>query len=336
MPDRMATGQEIFITCRTGDGKVVRTADADVLSRALEDKNGLVWVDLTIQSDEDARILRDVFRFHELTIEDCVSPTVDPAKVDDYGSYLFIIVQAVTEYRFGEEMEPVEVDFYLGQNYLVSCRRESVPAIDQLRERCARDESLLAQPPDRLLHGLMDALVDEYLPIVDKVDDDIDSLEGLILRKADTSLLQHILTVKRNALRLRRATIPQRDIMNRLSRNEFPQLIRPEMAMYYRDVYDHLVRIEYLVEAVRDLADGALNTYLSVVSNRLNEVMKLLTAATVIFLPGALIAGIYGTNFPEDAVWPPYSSDWGFGAVVAAIIGILVVMLIYFRRRGWI
>ncbi len=175
-------GQAFALECRTGwltatrytsravwaDGKVVRTEDPDVLSRALEDKNGLVWVDLTIQSDEDAWVLRDVFHFHELRIEDCVSQRVDPAKVDDYGSYLFIIVQAVTDYRFGEEMEPVEVDFYLGQNYVVSCRREPVPAIDRCRERCARDESLLSQPPDRLLHGLLDAIVDEYLPIVER------------------------------------------------------------------------------------------------------------------------------------------------------------------------
>jgi magnesium transporter len=336
MPDRMATGQQITIVCRSGDGGVVRTDDPAVVKEALADENALVWVDFTIQTDEDAWILRDIFAFHELTIEDCVSPRIDPAKIDDYGSYLFIIVQAVTEYRFGEEMEPVEVDFYLGHNYVVSCRREPVPAIDQYRERCRRDESLLLQPPDRLLHGLLDAIVDEYLPIVDKVDDDIDNLEGLVIRKPQTSQLQGILTVKRNALRLRRATIPQREIMNRLSRNEFPQLIRPEMAMYFRDVYDHLVRIEYLVEALRDLADGALNTYLSVVSNRLNEVMKVLTAATVIFLPGAVIAGIYGTNFPEDSVWPPYSSDWGFAAMVAVIVAIIVVMLVYFRRRGWV
>jgi magnesium transporter len=335
MPDRMSSNQPVIL-CRSGEGKIVQSSESGLVREALADRNALVWVDLTIESDQDAGILRDVFGFHELTIEDCVSPRIDPAKIDDYGDYIFVIVQAVTRYRFGEEIEPVEVDFYLGENYVVSCRRESVPAIDQYRQRCLRDESLLAQPADRLLHGLLDSIVDEYLPIVDKVDDDIDSLEGLILRKPETSLLQHIMTIKRNALRLRRATIPQRDIMNRLSRNEFPQLVRPEMAMYYRDIYDHLVRIEYLVEALRDLADGALNTYLSVVSNRLNEVMKVLTAATVIFLPGALIAGVYGTNFPEKHVWPPYSSTWGFAAVVAVIVGVIIVMLIYFRRRGWV
>jgi magnesium transporter len=108
------------------------------------------------------------------------------------------------------------------------------------------------------------------------------------------------------------------------------------MAMYYRDIYDHLIRIEYLVEALRDLADGTLNTYLSVVSNRLNEVMRVLTAVTLVFLPATLIAGIYGMNFPADAVWPPYDSDWGFAVIVLVILTIISTILVYFRRRGWI
>jgi magnesium transporter len=178
--------------------------------------------------------------------------------------------------------------------------------------------------------------VDEYLPIVDAVDDTLDSLEEQVLDRPDTALLQRILLVKRNALKLRRAAIPQRDIMNRLSRGEYPKLIREETGIYYRDVYDHLVSIEYLVEALRDLADGALNTYLSVVSNRLNEVMKVLTAAAAIFLPVTLIAGIYGMNFPARGVWPPYDSDWGFAAVVGTIVAITVALVAYLRYRHWI
>jgi magnesium transporter len=332
----MSEPREFVAFCRIGGATAEHTADTDALKRALADPEGLVWIDLDIQTDEDAAVLRDVFQFHPLAIEDCVSERVDAAKIDDYGAYIFVIVQAVTEYKFGEDLEPVEVDFFLGPNYVVSCHRDPVPAIVQLRERCRRDDSILSHHADWLLHGLLDSLVDEYLPIVDRIDDDIDSLEEFILRKPDTSLLQHILKVKRNALRLRRATIPQRDIMNRLSRNEFPQLIRPEMAMYYRDVYDHLVRIEYLVEALRDIADGVLNTYLSVTSNRLNEVMKVLTAVGAIFLPGALIAGIYGTNFPEDQVWPPYDSGWGFWVVVALIIAVTLGLLAYLRYRNWI
>jgi magnesium transporter len=182
---------------------------------------------------------------------------------------------------------------------------------------------------------MLDSMIDEYLPIVDAVDDAIDLLEEQVLSRPQTHMLQKIMLVKRNALRLRRATTPLRDNMNRLARGEFPHLVSAEAAFYFRDVYDHLVRIEYLVEALRDLADGALQTYLSVVSNRLNEVMKILTVAFVPLTIGTLISGVYGMNL-TNGFWPPSDSGWGFGAVVATIIVLAVLVLAYFRSRRWI
>jgi magnesium transporter len=170
---------------------------------------------------------------------------------------------------------------------------------------------------------------------VDELDETIDRLEEGVLEDANRRLLQQILVAKRNTLRLRRVTAPQREILNRLSRNEFPALVRPEASIYFRDVYDHLVRVEYLIEALRDLADAALQTYLSVVSNRLNEVMKVLTAAATVFLPLTVITGVYGMNF-EHNVFPPFDSSWGFMAVMALMLINSVVMLAYFRLRRWI
>lgn len=319
----------------SSDGELMQGSNGAFVATALADTSGLLWVDLAIASEADAVVLDEVFHFHPLTIEDCVSPAVDPAKLDDYGDYLFVVVQALTEYVAGRELHAVEVDLYLGPNYVVSCHRVDVPAIDQYMGRCLRDDHLMARGASWLLHGVLDALVDEFLPIVDAVDDTIDSLEEAVLRNPATSDLQQILLVKRNSLKLRRATTPQRDIMNRFARGEFPNLIRAETAIYYRDIYDHLVRVEYLVEALRDLADGALQTYLSVVSNRLNEVMKVLTAAATIFLPLTLISGIYGMNFVHNQ-FPPYTSEWGFPAVVGGMIAIAVSLLVYFRWRNWI
>jgi magnesium transporter len=333
---RMATEVPRFLTYRSSDGRITWAGDDAKLREALADKDAMVWLDLTVRSDEDASVLRDVFGFHELTIEDCVSERVDPARIDDYGDYLFLIAQAITYYEPDEELEPVEVDFYLGANYVVSCHREPVPAIEQFRERCRRDERTLQRTPDWVLHGLIDRIVDEFLPIVDEIDETIDKLEEEILRRPDTALMRRILIAKRNALQVRRAAVPQREVIYRLSRSEFPKFIQAETAMYYRDIFDHLTRIEYLIESVRDLADGALNMYLSVASNRLNEIMKVLTAVGAIFLPGALIAGIYGTNFPEDSVWPPYDSDWGFWAVVVVIVFATVGLLAFLRLRKWI
>jgi magnesium transporter len=332
----MATDLSPRLIYRSRDGRIVHADGDGALREALEDKDGLVWLDLTIRSEEDASVLRDVFAFHELTIEDCVSERVDPARIDDYGDYLFVIVQAVTNYTPDEALEPVEVDVYLGRNYVVSCHREAIPAIEQFRERCRRDERPLRKTPDWVLHGLIDGIVDEFLPIVDEVDETIDKLEEEILRQPDTALMRRILIAKRNALQIRRATVPQRDVIFRLSRGEFPEFIRSETAMYYRDIFDHLTRIEYLIESVRDLADGALNVYLSVASNRLNEIVRVLTAVTLVFLPPTLFAAIYGMNFPADAVWPPYNSDWGFGAIVATIVIMIALILVYFRLRRWI
>ena len=331
----MANSGQLAGLYRSADGAIVQVSDASLLPTAMADEKGLLWIDLLIRSDADAAVLEDVFHFHPLTIEDSTSHRVDPAKVDDHGDYLFIVVQALTDYTPDLELEAVEVDFYLGRNYVVSCHREPVPAIEHFMERCRRDNYILSHSADWLLHGLLDALVDEFLPIVDAVDDTIDRLEELVLHRPDTKLLGQIMMVKRNALRLRRATTPQRDIMNRLSRGEYPKLIGEETAIYYRDVYDHLVRIEYLVEALRDLADGALQTYLSVVSNRLNEVMKILTVVFVPLTIGTLISGIYGMNLTAG-FWPPQDSDWGFAAVLAAIAVVALAAVAYFRYRRWI
>ena len=323
------------VMIRGSDGTLTQTVDASAIEAALRDPEALVWVDLTIREESDGAILSDVFHFHPLTIEDSVTDRVDPAKIDDYGEYLFVVVQAVTGY-VGHVVNTSEVDFYLGPNYVVSCHIDTIPAIETFRERCTRDDHVLKHTADWLLHGLLDGLVDEYLPIVDKLDETIDEIEEQVLHHAESPLLQEILIVKRNTMRLRRATIPQRDIMNRLSRQgEFPTLIRDEVRIYFRDVYDHLVRIEYLVEALRDLSDGALQTYLSVVSNRLNEVMKVLTAAATIFLPLTLISGVYGMNFQENQ-FPSFSAPWGFAVVVGTMITIAVSMLLFFRFRRYV
>lgn len=309
--------------------------DDDAIRTALADPEGVVWIDLQIAGDDDARILRDIFKFHPLAVEDSVSVRVDPAKIDDYGEYIFVVVQALTECLPNEELEAIEVDFYLGKNYLVSTRREPVPAIDAFIVRFQRCELLLRRTSDWVLHGLMDALVDDYLPIVDTLDETIDRIEAEVLEHAEPHLLQQILIAKRNSLRLRRATAPQRDIMNRLARAEFPALVREETSIYFRDIYDHLVRVEYLIEAVRDLSDGALQTYLSVVSNRMNEIMKVLTAAATLFLPLTVVTGVYGMNF-EDNQFPSFGANWGFAAVIAFMALNSIVMLSYFRYRRWI
>jgi magnesium transporter len=319
----------------SGEPTFFNQEDDSLLRDALADKDALLWVDLQISQFSDGRILTDVFGFHPLTIEDAVEPRVDPAKIEDYGEYIFIVMQALTTYIPNQQLAGVEVDFYLGPNYVVSCHQEPVPAIEGFLERCRKGDNITRRRADWVLHGLMDAIVDEYLPIVDAVDDTIDDLETRVLHRADRQLLEEILIVKRTTLRLRRATAPQRDLVNRLARGDFSRLVGADTVLYFRDVYDHLVRIEYLVEALRDLADGALQTYLSVVSNRLNEIVKVLTVGATIILPLTLISGIYGMNF-EDNQFPSFGAPWGFATVVGSMIAIAVLMLAFFRLKRWI
>jgi magnesium transporter len=321
---------------RAPDGSVnLIDNDEASIRRALADKGGVLWVDLHIRQPSDGRILTEVFGFHPLAVEDASEARLDPPKVDDYGDYLFIVLTALTHYEPDTELEAAEVDFFLGPNYVVSCHQAPVPAIEAFHARCLRDKKVLAHRADWVLHGMLDAMVDEFLPIVDAVDETIDQVEAELLDHQERGQLERILMVKRNTLRLRRATGPQRDIMNRLSRGEFDRLIAAETAVYFRDVYDHLVRMEYLVEAVRDLADGALQTYLSVVSNRLNEVMKVLTAAATIFLPLTLISGVYGMNFEENQ-FPPFDSSWGFPVIVTGMLLIAAAMTLYYKYRRWL
>ena len=226
------------------------------------------------------------------------------------------------------------MEFYLGPNYVVSCHHQAPPSISVFCEP-QLIEHIMHRSAGWLLHGLLDAIVDDYLPIVDALDETIDQLENEVLERAEQSLLQKILTAKRNSLRLRRATSPQRDIMNRLSRGEFPALIPAETSMYFRDIYDHLVRIEYLIEALRDLSDGALQTYLSVVSNRLNEVMRVLTSVATIILPLTFDRRPLRDELPAQRL-ASYGTSWGFPAMSIFMAVVTVAMLAYFRWRHWI
>lgn len=317
------------------DGALIAVADAEAVRQALADPKSLLWLDLESPSPEEASVLSDVFDFHRLSIEDCLTARLNPPKIDDYGRYLFLVVHGVEEYVRGREVEPVELDLYLGANYVVSCHLAPVAAVSRLLERCQQGGPVLDHDADFLLHVLLDGQVDDMLPVVDELDEAVDRLEEEVLADPQRATLQEILLVRRNTMRLRRFTTAERDVANRLSRGEFPTLLKEEAQVYFRDIYDHLMRIDHLVESVRELADGALSTYLSVVSNRLNEVMKVLTAAAAIFLPLALIPAVYGMNFSRNT-WPAWDEAWGFGLVIGVMLALAGALAFFFRRRGWV
>jgi magnesium transporter len=302
------------------------------IREALESGAGLVWVDLRELDKDGERLLREMFRFHQLAIDDCSNGRVDTPKIDDYGDYLFIVAQSVGYIVRSERLVLAEVGIFLGPNYVVSVRTGSVDAMDEVFETAVENNTLLRRGSDFLAHTILDGLVDRILPAVELMEEQLDVLEARILEKADKSLLAEVLLLKRNTMRLRRSILPQRDMVNRLSRGEF-SLISQDALIFFRDVYDHIVRVESMLDGLRDLADGALSSYLSSVNNRMNEVMKAMSVVAVIFLPLTLVASIFGTNLD----YSPFGLTFrgGFWLMLAGMLLLSGVLVLYFRRRGW-
>ena len=305
----------------------------DEIAAALQDAAGLLWVDIEADGREDAEpLLRDTFGFHQLTIEDCYNTLIDPPKVDDYGAYLFIIVHNVRYDAGAESLSTSELNVYLGANYVVSVHRSPVRAVQEVRRRAEARSLVLDHGASFLTHALIDVVVDDFHPVVETIDEQVADVEERVLASPRREILEEVLRLKRNAQRLKRSILPQRDVVNRFSRGEYPKLIQPAALMYFRDIYDHTVRVEEMIESVRDLADSALNTYLSSVNNRINEVMKTLAIVTVVFLPLTLIAGIYGTNFENV---PEYGVRFGYAGMLAAMLAVAGGLIAWFKFRGW-
>ena len=304
------------------------------IAQALNTPEGLLWVSLEQSTEAELlSMLRDMFHFHPLAIEDCLSEGYQAPKVDDFGPYLFIIVHALQADFPLDHLDTMELNCFLGPNYLVtSYKCPQMPPIQTMWERLTRDERPIERGADFLCYNILDHLVDAYMPLIDTMDEEIDRIEGEVLDRPKPAILQHILSLKHSILVLRRIIAPQREVLNRLSRDDLPQ-IAPTHRIYYRDIYDHLTRIHDLSESVRDVVTGTLDIYLSASSNRLNEVMKALTIVSTIFLPLSFLAGVYGMNFDY---LPELHWRYGYHFVWGIFILVVVGMLGYFRYRDWI
>lgn len=318
---------------RSPDGSISRDLSTEEMAKAIERSGGLLWVDLEGADAAEARsILDGVFHFYHLAVDDCLNPHVDTPKIDDYGDYLFIIAQGIRFHARSERLETTELDLFLGTNYVVSFHSHRLAAVDDVRRRAGEDGPLAGRGADFLVHTLLDGLVDQFQPVVEEMDQVVDALEEAVLANPQRRVLQEILVLKRNALRLRRALLPGRDVVNRFARGEFPRLVGEETHMYFRDIYDHVVRVEEMVEGLRDLAESVLSTYLSSINNRMNEVMKVLSIVATIILPLTLIAGIYGTNFEN---LPELGWQWGYFGMLGAMAVITLGLIAFFRWRRW-
>jgi magnesium transporter len=316
-----------------GKAKIDEDRTAADLPELLKDPSALIWVDMESPTEADERVLLDVFHFHPLTVEDCRENRHYP-KVEEFEDYLYFIVHGVTADTSPERFNTIELDGFLGANYIITYHHESFRSIANVKQLIRTTPVACQRGPVFLMHQILDQVVDYYSPVLDGFDDRIDKLEDDIfnLRKPNNLILSEIMELKRSVLRLRRISGKQMDILYRMSRGEFA-LITEDMRPFYRDVYDHLVRVVDLSESYRDLISGSLEAYLSVVSNRLNEIMKVLTIFSAIMLPLTFIAGVYGMNFDH---MPELHSKYGYYAVWILMVIVAIAMLLFFRRRGWI
>ena len=314
----------------------------DRIPEAVADERGTVWVDIEdIEAANNASVeamLRDVFRFHPLAIEDALQDAHVP-RLDDWGGYLYLVVDTIDFDPESDDLRLHELDLFLGPNYLVTYHNEATEVLERHRRNLVREpENRLKQGAEHLLYRLLDEVVSEFLPAIVHLDDSIEVVQDEVFDSPTARTLQAIFQIKRSALQIHRTVVPMREVLNRLARDTFGQ-VDPDHRIYFRDVYDHLVRIHDIVESLRDLISGALDTYLSVVSNRTNDIMKALTIVNVAFLPMTFLVGFFGMNFFGDTLmftWPPLPKAALFWAAFAVMLGMPVLIAILARRRGWI
>ena len=314
------------------DGGLHRNLTEDQVESSHNSGDGLLWVDVSETSDEDGQFLEKVFGFHQLAIEDCISTNIHPPKVDDFGDYIFIVVHGVNYAVESEVVETAELAIFLGKDYVVSSHSFPLPGVEAVKALAERDGRPMRRSADFLAYAIIDALVDNVLPTVDRMTEIAENIEEDVIRRPQQPTLEAILKLKRSAVHLHRAMAPQREVLNRISRGDF-DVIGDDARIFYRDIYDHVVRIDDLNQTVRDMADNALATYMSSVANKQNEVMRVLSIVAAIFLPLGLITGIFGMNFTN---MPELDLSWGYYAVLGLIGFAILTVLGLFWARGWI
>jgi magnesium transporter len=308
----------------------------DQLGAILQAAEGLLWVDFEgTPPEHDEPIMREIFHFHPLAIDDALQETHVP-KLDDWGDYLYIVLHAVVfDPEHDQMLDTRELDIFVGDRYIVTHHDEPIQAIDRLWDVLLRDQRYLQQGADHLLYRLTDEVIASFMPVVEALDDEIDQTEDAVFGRSNPETLEHIFTLKRATLLLRRILAPQREVLNKLARDDF-QAIDARDRIYFRDVYDHLVRMYDITENLRDLVTGSLDTYLSVVNNRMNDVMKTLTIITTLFMPLTFIAGFFGMNFFAPAVDLSTWTDQPVFILTLLIMLLMpLVMMLWIRRKGW-
>ena len=303
--------------------------DHAVISDHLQDPNSIVWVDIDNPQPEDLTTLRDEFQFHPLSLEDVTTAHERP-KIEVFPTYYFLVIVAISWSKDDDRFVSHEVGIFAGKNYLVTVHKQPMPQLMHVLDQWQRNEHFMRSDVGTLLYMILDTLVDEYFPVIDTIADRVDELEDKVFENFDRSALEDIFQLKRDLLGMRRIIAPERDVLNVLLRRD-PPILPADASVYFQDIYDHLLRILDSVDTYRDLLSSALDAFLSVQSNQLNEIVRRLTIISTIFLPLTFLTGFFGMNFPTAIHW---DNPVTFYIAIALMIIAPVAMLLYFRMRG--
>ncbi|MBI5772418.1 MAG: magnesium transporter CorA family protein [Verrucomicrobia bacterium] len=317
-----------------------RDIEMFLMPTLLADTNLFLWVDLENPTPEERKlVLEDIFHFHPLSIEDCVSvspsPKVEeysPKEEDKFATYLFMVIHAVDYSRKDGVFATGELNFFLGKHFLVTYHDEPLRSVQQLEERATKGTMHIARAPDRVAHTLLDAIVDNYKPALDELSVELAELETAVVEDPSPRTLNKIIRLKKEVLHLRQIIGPQQEVLKRFADGEF-KLIRAHLVPYYRDVYDRLFHIAALSQNYMDSLTGILHIHLSMTSNKTGEVVKALTVITILTTPVTIIGTWYGMNFKHDM----HELDWAHGYAFAFAVTALATVVTYWflKQRKW-
>lgn len=293
--------------------------------------NSVKWLEIT--SLDNIELINQIckkFNIHPLVLEDILSEDHMP-KLEDYEEYLFLIVEGLN-LREDSELEVEQFSFILFKDLVISFQQRDSNPFETVLARMSEGSNIRKNGADDLLYALTDTIVDNYFSVIEKIGEKIDEVEDEVLLNPQREILNEIYKLKRNLIYIRKTLWPMRNVISNLSKNEF-DLIDERTLYYFRDIYDHIIQMIEIIETYRDICSGMLDTYLSSISNKTNDIMKVLTIFSTIFIPLTFIAGVYGMNFrylPE--------LNWKYGYASFWIISIVLTgfMLRYFRKKNWL
>ncbi|MCS6880302.1 MAG: magnesium/cobalt transporter CorA [Oscillochloridaceae bacterium] len=332
--------------CQAGDFCAV--TDLDAISQHLETPETVVWLDLESPGKDEIALLQREFNFHPLAIEDAVRDHERP-KIERHTDYYLLIFYAASyngangglaatsgasgpnDATREPQIDLRQLSIFVGKNFIVTIRRQPIPQVAETMARWRMPTMPLGNSISSILYGLLDAIVDDYFTLMDQIAEWVDELEDLIFSRERQDAIKEIFGLKKDLLLLRRVVAPERDVLNILLRQEVP-IVQPGELVYLQDVYDHLVRVTDSIDLYRELLTSAYDSYLSIQSNQLNQLVKTLTLASIILMSASLIAGIYGMNFEN---MPELAWRWGYPMALGMMLGVGTSLALFFRSRNW-